>query len=300
MLHSDPNWPRASAWLAGDCYADAATLLTVLGAPLNSSITPGQCDLAPNAFRTALQRFSSYDVAHDADLRSIKVTDLGDLNLANLRPEEALEPITIAMRQPSAKGAVVLLGGDNGITRPGVHGFGGDLAKCGLITFDAHFDLRDLDGGFHNGNPVRALLADGLPGENIVQIGIQSFVNSQAYTQIARDANIAFTTVEQVHAAGIEEVVNLALGSLSEKVDQMYGGCDLEVWDRAYAPATPGSRPGGLLPWQLRKAVYMCGKHPKVKAIDFVEVDPTKDIASVTVLAATACLLSFASGLLAR
>jgi arginase family enzyme len=37
-----------------------------------------------------------------------------------------------------------------------------------------------------------------------------------------------------------------------------------------------------------------------VRVLDLVEIDPTRDIADITVLAAAACLLSFASGLLGR
>ena len=38
--------------------------------------------------------------------------------------------------------ALFLLGGDNSITYPGVHGLGVALERCGLLTLDAHFDLR--------------------------------------------------------------------------------------------------------------------------------------------------------------
>jgi arginase family enzyme len=44
----------------------------------------------------------------------------------------------------------------------------------------------------------------------------------------------------------------------------------------------------------------MCGEHPKVLAIDIVEVDPSRDIADETVLTAGRCLLSFASGVAVR
>jgi arginase family enzyme len=33
------------------------------------------------------------------------------------------------------------------VTRPGVHGVADSLEDCGLITLDAHFDLRDLSNG---------------------------------------------------------------------------------------------------------------------------------------------------------
>jgi formiminoglutamase len=200
--------------------------------------------------------------------------------------------------------SVVVIGGDNGVTRPGVHGVADSLASslkdCGLITLDAHFDLRDLSEGLTNGNPVRALLADGLPGVNIVQIGIQPFANSQAYAQVASDAGITVVTMSQIRAHGVERLLTESLHDLSERVEHIYVDLDIDSLDRIFAPATPGSRPGGLTPYELRRVAWLCGAHHLVRAIDLVEVDPTQDVADATVMATATCLLSFASGLLAR
>lgn len=297
----DPSWPRASAWLAGDTGTPLRRL-SVLGAPVRlGSITPGRCDLAPAAIRAGLDKYSSYDVESDSDLRAVCVRDLGDLPLADAAPEEAIGPIADAVaRALSGADAVALLGGDNSITMPGCQGMAPSLERCGLITFDAHFDLRDIEGGLSNGNPIRALLARGLPGPQICQIGIQSFVNSKAYRDVARAEGIHVVTADQTRARGMETVVAEALERLAERVEAIYLDVDLDVLDRAFAPGTPGSRPGGLMPWELRRAVRLCGLHPKVRAVDFVEVDPSRDVADATVLAAASALLSFASGLLAR
>jgi formiminoglutamase len=193
----------------------------------------------------------------------------------------------------------VLLGGDNSITRPGCHALG-DLARCGLLTLDAHFDLRDLDRGLSNGNPVRALLEDGLPGGHIIQVGIQSFANSHAYAEIARQAGIRMIGAEKAWSRGIGTVVEEALRLLDAQCDRIYVDLDLDVLDRIYSPATPGSRPGGFAPFQIREAARLCGAHPKVRALDLVEIDPTRDIADATVLTAAACLLEFAAGVACR
>ncbi len=302
QLHEDKHWPRAHAWLAGD-YAHSATgLLRVLGVPLTlGSITPSRCDLAPKAIRDALIRFSTYDMVHGRDVRELKVEDRGDLPLAQSTVEDAQEPIVQAVRDAvRSADAVVLLGGDNSITRPALRGMSDDLKKCGLLTIDAHLDLRTLEGGLRNGNPVRALLADGLPGENIVQVGIQSFANSAAYFRVAEDAGITVIPVEQVAERGMETVVERVLRELSHKVDAIYVDLDLDVMDRAFAPATAGARPGGLTPLDIRRAAYLFGAHSKVRVMDLVEIDPTRNSNDITALAAAACLLSFASGLLER
>jgi formiminoglutamase len=265
------------------------------------SITPGRCDLTPQAVRAMLRKFSVYDLEAEADLHLLEARDLGDLPLAEASLEAAFDPIRLAVADALRTAeAVAILGGDNGVTRPGVHGLGPDLTRCGLITLDAHFDLRDLGNGLTNGNPVRALLRDGLPGRNIAQIGLQPFANSRAYAEVAREAGIAVITMTQVRTHGIDALLNETLDDLARRVDAIYVDLDVDVLDRAFAPATPGSRPGGLTPWELRRVAWLCGFHPKVRAVDLVEVDPTQDVADATVLATASCLLAFASGVLAR
>jgi formiminoglutamase len=292
-LYQDPNWPRAGAWLRGDTAGAPIGRIAAIGAPvMRASITPGRCDLAPPAIRAALDRFSPFDFDGWRDLRELRVDDLGDLDVAGMTAREAFDPLRTAVEQSlPGREAVVLLGGDNSITRPGVRALG---AAAGLVTFDAHLDLRDTSRGLTNGNPVRALLEDGWPGDRMVQIGIQPFANSAPYARVARDAGIHVVSIDEVRSRGIESVVREALARLAGM--PVYVDFDLDVLDRAFAPATPGSRPGGLTPYELRRAARLCGAAANVRAIDIVEIDPTCDISGVTVLAAAACLLSFASG----
>jgi formiminoglutamase len=301
-MADDPNWPRASAWLAGDHLPDPVGTLAVLGAPLHlASITPGRCDLAPAAIRKALERYSTYDTDTGVDLRRLAVSDLGDADVAGFRPEEALAPLSEGIRSAlGSANVVVVLGGDNSVTRPGCHGAADSLDRLGLLTLDAHHDLRDLTDGLSNGNPVRALLADGLPGENIFQVGIAPFANSQAYSELARESGITVLTVDDVRRKGIDKTVEGALVSLADRSDSITVDFDIDVMDRAFAPGAPGSRPGGLTPGELFTAARICGLHPNVGMADVVEVDPALDIGDLTVLAAARCLLAFASGVAER
>jgi len=296
----DPFWPRASAWLGGETLEPIRGSLSIIGAPVRlGSITPGRTDLAPTAVRAILSRFSTWDVETRRDLRHLSVIDHGDLDLAEARLEDALAPIADAVSDAlKTSDAAVIIGGDNGVTRPAVHGLGVPLDRCGLITIDAHFDLRDTSNGLTNGNPVRALLEDGLPGENIVQIGLLPFANSQSYHQVALDAGIDVVTIDRVREEGIRRVIGNALDSLVGRVDAVHVDLDIDSLDRIFAPATPGSRPGGLAPWELLHVARACGREPKVRSIDLVEVDPTRDVAETTVMTTASCLLAFASGLL--
>ncbi|HEV3475395.1 MAG TPA: agmatinase family protein [Actinomycetota bacterium] len=297
----DPNWPRAGGWLAGDHEQGAARRLAVLGAPLHvSSLTAGRCDLAPGAIRRALDRLGTHDIELDVDVREVAARDLGDLPLAESTPEAALDPLSSAVAAAAvAADVAVVLGGDNSVTRPGVHGLGA-LDEIGLLTIDAHLDLRDTTNGLTNGNPVRALLEDGLPGQHVTQVGIQAFANSRRYVDVARDAGITVVTADETRHRGLEAVIKEELQRLKAQVKSIYVDLDVDVLDRAFAPGSPGSRPGGLAPADVRAAARTVGRHPNVRAVDIVEVDPTTDVADVTVLAAASFLLAFAAGLAAR
>jgi len=301
-LDTDPRWPRASRWLAGEHAEEPSWSLGVIGLPAClGSVIEGRCDLAPKAIRRALEKFSTYNVVDRVDVQQVAAHDWGDLAIRTLLPDECFEFIKdTTMRAMREAGALLLLGGDNSITRPGVHGMGVPLHRCGLISLDAHLDLRDLEGGLTNGNPVRALLADGLPGQNVVQIGIQSFANSSDYAEVARDAGIRVVSAEEAHHSGLARTVADQLAELRARVKTIYVNVDLDILDRAFSPATTGSRPGGFAVWELREAVRVAGACDQVKALDLVEVDPERDVADATVLTAAACVLEFASGLAAR
>ena len=195
---------------------------------------------------------------------------------------------------------MIVLGGDNSITRPAFHALWRQSPRTALLTFDAHLDLRSLETGLSNGNPIRALLADGLAGSSIIQIGIQSFANSGEYAALGRAAGIRSLTVGEVRRRGIETTVRQALDDLSASAEQIYVDVDLDVLDRPLAPGTSGSRPGGLNLLDLRQALLLCGAHPKVRMIDFVEFDPVNDIAGITAYSGAIALMSFVSGLMSR
>jgi arginase family enzyme len=192
------SWPRITDLLITDGPAE----IGLIGVPMNlGAVTPGHYDRAPAVIRQALRRFSRYDVETGQEL-ALSVRDHGDVDVARLSLEAGFGPVCDAVQ--SATGAhelTLVLGGHNGATRPAVHGLGLPLDKVGLITLDAHFDLRDTDGGLLNGNPVRALLEDGLPGANICQIGLAPFANTVAMHGIARRASDAPCAPDQVRGA---------------------------------------------------------------------------------------------------
>ncbi|WP_374273955.1 agmatinase family protein [Brevundimonas sp.] len=266
------SW-RSVADLVGD-HADAP--VAVIGCPLNErSLTPGRCDLGPRALRAVLPRFSTYDVETGRELTTV-VHDAGDVALKAVSPADALYPIQTAVRAQANRDLIVLIGGNNAITRPGVHGLG--LEGTALLTLDAHFDLRDTDQGLTNGNPVQALLDDGLDGRRISQIGLAPFANTRRAHEKAKNAGILVRTADECRRTGFAAVVAEELARLSGLADRIYVDVDIDVLDRSQWPASPGARPGGCSIHDLFEATRAIGAHPKVAAVDLTEYDPSLEI----------------------
>jgi arginase family enzyme len=151
-----------------------------------------------------------------------------------------------------------------------------------------------------NGNPIRGLIADGLPAQNIVQIGLQSFANSLSYADYAQEQRIRGIRIEDMRERTFQEVFERELTLIAPKVQVIYLDIDLDVMDVAFAPGCPGARPGGLTPQDIRLAARIAGGHPKVKAIDIVELDPERPLEKLTgatAMTAALCILEFAAGM---
>jgi arginase family enzyme len=291
----DPLWPRASAWLTSGGHPNGPRL-AVVGVPLaRTSISPSRADTTPAAVRAALRRFSTYHAGVDVDLEKVSVTDYGDLDVAACGVDDYLSAVSL---RRVAGDLVVVLGGDNAVTRPAMRTLM-PLATAGLLTLDAHHDVRDFHAGATNGTPVRGLVEDGLRGDHVVQVGIGTLTNSRAYRDWCEDRGITLVGVDACRGR-VGSVVRAQLDRLAQTCEDLYVDLDVDVVDAALVPGCPGARPGGLQPWELLEAAVEAGRHPCVRAVDITEVDAAADVGGVTVDLAAQCLLSVAAGLAVR
>ncbi len=287
------SWPNLSDLLS---TVNHGARVGLVGAPLAAgSVTPGRCDLGPDLIRQTLRRVGRYDVETRRELAT-EFLDHGDVKLEGLSIEQATPIIQDAVsRSAQAHDLTLLVGGNNAVTRPGVLGLGMPLDKVGLITLDAHFDMRDLDQGLGNGNPVRALIEDGLPGANIAQIGIAPFANSRMMHEDAGAAGNLIVTMEEVRRDGIARAIDRALEHVV--CEAIVIDCDIDVIDRSQFPAAPGARPDGMSVHDFFYAVRRLASELRVKLIDLTEWDPPLDPTDLSALTAARwvaeCLVGF-------
>ena len=277
------GWPNLADLVSA---ANQGAPVGLIGAPLAAgSVTPGRCDLAPDLLRQTLRRIGRYDVESGRELAAA-VLDRGDVQLSGLTIEQATPLVRDAVAESAEAHALTLLaGGNNAVTRPGLLGLGGDLAEVGLITLDAHFDMRDTSDGLSNGNPVRALLEDGLPGANIAQVGLAGFANSKAMHADAIEAGNLVVTIGDVRRDGMTHAIDRALDHVAH-CDALVVDCDIDVIDRSQFPAAPGARPGGLRVEDFFSGVRRLASDPRVRLIDLTEWDPPLDHTDLSALTA--------------
>ncbi|WP_193596625.1 agmatinase family protein [Microbacterium sp. YJN-G] len=297
-LSHDELWPRAGSWPAPVPGSRADAVL--LGVPTwRTSLSPTGAQATPAAIREALTRYSATLMGPPVlDLNDVlRIADAGDV--ADPDGEAGVERAAERVRELSRDARlVVALGGDNSLTYPVARGAGAD----GLITIDAHFDLRD---GVSNGSPVRRLVQDAPEGERIdprriVQLGIADFANSAAYARRAADWGIRVITLDEVRRRGIADVAAEAL-EVAGAGARIHLDIDVDAVDRANAPGCPASVPGGLAAAELRTLVRALAADPRVVSADIAEVDATADAADGrTVRLAALCVLELLAGLAAR
>jgi arginase family enzyme len=289
------SWPRIT-----DLIVDGPADVAILGAPMTEgSVTPASYDKAPGVIRAALKRFSTYDLETRGEI-TLAIADAGDVPLAGMMPDQGFEPVRDAVaRCTSAHALTLLLGGHNGATRPAAHGLGVPLERVGLITLDAHFDLRDTDDGPRNGNPIRCLLEDGLPGRNICQIGLAPFANSPKMHSTADEEGIGVYTISDVKRRGIVSVLDEALARIGH-AEAIMIDFDIDVIDRSQCPGAPGARPGGMPVDMFFAAARYLSRQPKVKLVDLTEFDPGLDVSDITALTAGRWVCEILAGFAAR
>ncbi|WP_028776997.1 agmatinase family protein [Shimazuella kribbensis] len=299
---SDPYVTTLAEWIEKP-QDDALYDLCVLGVPLSkSSISFSGAHLHPMTFRKLWPNFTTYHWDLDLDFTMLRAADFGDVAMhvtdiatCHRNIEQTMQEVSTRFSQTFP----ITIGGDHSITAPLIKGRKAATGKrIGIIQFDAHLDVRDLDyGGPSNGTPIRNLVESGtVQGEDIVTIGIRNFANSRLYRNYAEAKGIHVISSKQVHTRGIDSVVTEAMKRL-EPCDEVYVTFDIDALDQSFVPGVPAIGPQGLTPDQLFSSAVTLGAWSKVSAMDMVCVDPSVDFRDVSTRISLHLFLHFVSGL---
>lgn len=304
---NDRNEIRVNNWIEVWDW-DSPIDVGMVNVPFSkSSILPNGAFAAPNALKDAWAIFTTFTPDYDVDLATMKVRELGDVQTPIMDILGGLENIQAClqavMSQPEGFFPLII-GGDHAITAPAVRAYCGAHPdqQVGVIHFDAHNDVRVMDHGPTNGTPIRGILESGVKvsGENLVQFGIHGFMNASYYKRWVEGRGGTIYTARAIRKAGIEEMVGRALEITGNGTDAIYVTVDIDVLELGYAPGTAAATADGLHPVDLLEALFILGQDPRVAAIDFVELDPHRDVADITSRTFGSAILTFLAGLFLR
>ena len=262
--------------------------VALLGMPFDafSSHLRGPAE-APEVIRRVLHNGSSglcaengYELAPENGF-----SDAGDVHCE--QAAEDFETLRERVRRLIAAGHRVLtIGGDHSITFPIIEAHAETFGNLTILHFDAHPDLYDeLDGDrWSHACPFARIMESEL-ASRLVQIGIRTATAHQR-------AQAERFGVETITADGWD-------GTLPGLDDPVYVTIDLDAIDPSEAPGVSHHEPGGLRVRQILRALHELDRRGvDVVGVDIVELNPSRDLHSMTA-AVAAKLLRESIGILA-
>ena len=154
----------------------------------------------------------------------------------------------------------LVLGGDHSITYPIIKGLNENLKnkKLGLIYFDAHYDLRPLEGEnkdiLSSGNSFYRIIKNKeINGENIVAIGIKKTTSDifKIMDDFAHKNKMTVFYSDEINETNYKIIMQKAIDIASKGTDGIYLSFDVDLIDAKYVPgcSCPAIENGFNLDW---------------------------------------------------
>jgi agmatinase len=248
----------------------------ILGCPLDITSTyRGGSDQAPKAIRAASESIETYSPFFDRDITDFFFSDSGDVDIAGLTLDAALNQIQGAVSAILGRSALPLcVGGEHTITLPIVKALNKVSDDFVVIHLDAHSDLRDnYEGSLTNHATVIRRIAEIIGPDRLVQLGIRSGTREEFSwmrnnkTSLAWNQGAEKMLLKRVHGRPV------------------YLTLDLDVLDPACMPATGNPEAGG---WNYDDLERLLGvlSDEKMLGADVVELNPSLDASEVGTITA--------------
>ena len=288
--------------LAGDIdrlKADIAILGIPFGMPYQPSEMANEQSRAPDAIRQSMGDYSQETRLHyDWDLggplldgRDIKVVDCGNVtaDMAD-HNEHYRRAEQVARKIFEAGTTLVTLGGDHGIPIPVMRALEVHDGPITLVHVDAHLDWRDEVNGEPEGysSPIRRASEMDWFG-SIIQIGMRGVGSARTgEVEDARAYGCDIITAYEMHEMGMAAV----LARIPDG-GPYYLTIDADGLDPTIMPAVLAQAPGGLDWVQIRKLIHGLVKKGRVLGMDLVEVAPSYDVGSITMVHSVRLICNF-------
>ncbi len=235
---------------------------------------------APRAIREASLNIETYSLHTGIDLEHVPIFDAGDLHVVDDLQETLRRLSRVAEDVLSSRKMPVCIGGEHTISLGPVR----SLPKSvGVVSFDAHGDLRDEYGGgkFSHATVLRRITE--LVGTNGVFVcGVRALCKEEV--EFIEENRIQHLTPWEIRGHGEAQAVK-KLEAFTNNFEHTYLTIDMDVLDPAFAPGVANPEFEGLTPSELLPLIS-AAVDGRMMGFDLVEVCPNYDTGATAVASA--------------
>lgn len=253
----------------------------VLGVPYDHTSTyRAGSRFAPRAIRDASLNIETYSLRTGIDIENVPIHDAGDLHVVD-NVSETLDRLTKVTKDILSVGKMpVIIGGEHTITQGPVR----SLPKpVGVISFDAHGDLRDeYGGGKLSHATVLRRITEIVGADNVLVCGVRALCKEEV--DFIAQRKIEKMTPWEIRELGLAKATE-RVKTFTRKFEHTYLTIDTDVLDPAFAPGVSNPEFDGLTPEELITLTTAVADE-KMIGFDLVEVCPNYDSGATAVAAA--------------
>jgi len=253
----------------------------VVGVPYDHTSTyRAGSRFAPRAIRDASLNIETYSLRTGIDIENVPIHDAGDLHVVD-NVSETLDRLTKVTKDILSAGKMpVIIGGEHTITQGPVRSL---PHPVGVISFDAHGDLRDeYGGGKLSHATVLRRITEIVGADNVLVCGVRALCKEEV--DFIAQRKIEKMTPWEIRELGLAKATE-RVQSFSRKFKHTYLTIDTDVLDPAFAPGVSNPEFDGLTPEELVTLTTAVADE-KMIGFDLVEVCPNYDSGATAVAAA--------------
>ena len=226
---------------------------------------------APGALRDVSANMELYSVRSKVDLEQVAVHDWGDVDIVENLVETLDRVKSVCSELLDSKKIPIMAGGEHSVTKAAADALPEDT---GLVSFDAHLDLRDefLGEKLSHATFMRRV-SEKIGSDHIMEVGIRAF--SRPELDFTRKSGVTMITPQDLREAGISKTAQRIRGFLS-RFSHSYVTVDIDVLDPAFAPGVGNPEPDGLSTDELLTLID-ASMEENIIGFDLVEVSPQLD-----------------------
>ncbi len=252
----------------------------VIGVPYDHTSTfRSGSRFGPGAIREASLNIETYSLRTGVDIESVPIHDAGDLHIVDDAAETLRRLRGVASDILSAGKMPICVGGEHTITLGAVQ----SLPKSvGVVSFDAHGDLRDeYGGGKLSHATVLRRISEVVGTDGIYICGVRALCKEEV--ELIQKERIQHLTPWGLRELGLEKAAE-KLREFLGKFQRTYLTIDSDVLDPAFCPGVANPEFDGLTPNELTHLVSAVAAERMI-AFDLVEVCPNYDSGAAAVAA---------------